>query len=532
LLHDRDFRLAGIGLIALAATLRAQSPPEEGGELILRSNTHVVEIDVTVRDVHGKPVQLLEKGDFTVTDNGKPRPFSIFNVPAPSGDAVSEVLAPPNPQLPPNTFTNMGQAPHPPSTHSTVLLLDGVDGWFDNFALARKGVLNMLTKVPADEKIALYVIAKHRGLAVLQDYTLDRALLLAAMDKFIPEWMCPAPPYLTGVDDGMRGGALGSPRPGIKFPECRDLNAMSVDVESVRSAFDALANALRSQPGRKSVFWVTQGFPPSLLREDHAWDQTISKLNDANMEVNTLDSNGLGGPAGYWGPGGTLTMMQLAERTGGTAYYRRNDLGAALTEGIANSRTGYTLGFYLTEIDGRYHKLKVSVNRPNLQLNYRQGYYAVDDPKPDKSQKKAELTEALLNPAGSSEIGFTASLHVKPDGPRGAITVSLKLTPDSLSLEAGKLGKTGQVKELFVERNAAGKVVGQQPFLSRFEIGPQRQATFASSGVTIEQTLQLPADAVSLSIIVQDTGTGRMGSLTVPLDKVTPAKAAPPAVHQ
>jgi hypothetical protein len=80
-------------------------------------------------------------------------------------------------------------------------------------------------------------------------------------------------------------------------------------VESVRSSFDALANVLTSQPGRKSVFAVTQGFPPSLLWPDQAWDGTISKLNDANVEVNTADSNGLGGPATGWGPGGTLAIM-------------------------------------------------------------------------------------------------------------------------------------------------------------------------------------------------------------------------------
>src|ERR1035438_10251230 len=205
----------------------------------------------------------------------------------------------------------------------------------------------MLNKVPADERIALYVLAKHRGLGILQDYTLDRSLLRAAMDKFVPEWMCPAPP-IPG-DDGMT--QWGSAR--SKLGECRDLKSMYPDVESFRSSLNALANALRSQPGRKSVFWVTQGFPPSLLRQDQAWDQTISKLNDANVEVNAVDSNGLGGPAMYWGPGGTLTIMQLAERTGGTAYYHRNDIDGALTEEIADSRTGYTLGFYLTEIDGR-----------------------------------------------------------------------------------------------------------------------------------------------------------------------------------
>ena len=151
----------------------------------------------------------------------------------------------------------------------------------------------------------------------------------------------------------------------------------------------------------------------------------------------------------------------------------------------------------------------------------------MDEPKPDRSQKNAELTEVLLDPAGALEIGITAVLDVKPDGPMEAVNFRLKLTPDALSLKTGEAGKTGKLKELFVERNAAGKVVGQQLFLSQFEVGPKRQTAFTSHGVTIEQVLQLPADAVSLSIIVQDAASGRMGSLTVPLEKVTPAKIAP-----
>jgi hypothetical protein len=120
-------------------------------------------------------------------------------------------------------------------------------------------------------------------------------------------------------------------------------------------------------------------------------------------------------------------------------------------------------------------------------------------------------------------------VQVNSDGPTGAINVSLKLAPDALSLKSGTAGMVGKVKELFVVLNAAGKVVGQQSAMGQFAVPPEKQAAFRSHGVTIEQALQLPADAVSLSIIVQDTGTGRMGSLTVPLEKVTPAKMAPSA---
>jgi hypothetical protein len=79
----------------------------------------------------------------------------------------------------------------------------------------------MLSKVPADKKIALYVLTKHRGLPILRDYTLDGAPLLAGMDKFVAKWMCYVPPRLTGVEDGRINGMVGASGPGINFPEGR-----------------------------------------------------------------------------------------------------------------------------------------------------------------------------------------------------------------------------------------------------------------------------------------------------------------------
>jgi VWFA-related protein len=146
---------------------------------------------------------------------------------------------------------------------------------------------------------------------------------------------------------------------------------MQMGYDAVRSSLKALAEVLRSQPGRKSVFWVTQGFPPSLFRGESAWSGTISALNDADIAVNTLDANGLGGPAPIWGPAAIQSITQLAEQTGGRAFYQRNDLDTALTEAVTESRSGYTLGFYLTDVDGGYHDLTVSVDRPGVQLSYR-----------------------------------------------------------------------------------------------------------------------------------------------------------------
>ncbi len=158
----------------------------------------MVEVDVQVRDRHGAPVSGLKAGDFSIFDNGKKRPFTIFQEYS-VGSAPADRVAEPSsttllggPVLPPNTFTNLG-VPKPPGGHSTVLLLDAVNGWLDNYAYMRQGVTDMLGRIPADEKVAIYVIVKQMGLVMLEDYTTDHARILASFEHFIPQGMRTAP---------------------------------------------------------------------------------------------------------------------------------------------------------------------------------------------------------------------------------------------------------------------------------------------------------------------------------------------------
>jgi hypothetical protein len=71
-------------------------------------------------------------------------------------------------------------------------------------------------------------------------------------------------------------------------------------------------------------------------------------------------------------------MIEIAETTGGKAYFNRNDTDGALEEGIRVSRVIYTLRFALpeSERDRKFHALKVKVNRPHVEVYARQGYYA------------------------------------------------------------------------------------------------------------------------------------------------------------
>src|SRR5262249_43037994 len=64
---------------------------QDDGGVKIRSEVRIVEVDVTVRDARGKPVEGLEAKDFTIIDNGKPRPFTIFNSNGGAPDARSSI---------------------------------------------------------------------------------------------------------------------------------------------------------------------------------------------------------------------------------------------------------------------------------------------------------------------------------------------------------------------------------------------------------------------------------------------------------
>src|SRR5215813_4348895 len=67
----------------LLAAIAAHEVSARQNDGVLRVDTHLVELDVVVRDHHGA-VADLKKEDFTVLDQGKPRRIDVFSVTTPA----------------------------------------------------------------------------------------------------------------------------------------------------------------------------------------------------------------------------------------------------------------------------------------------------------------------------------------------------------------------------------------------------------------------------------------------------------------
>jgi VWFA-related protein len=503
----------GIVLTAQAALLCAQDPP------LIRTETRVVQIDVEVSSPGGSPVTDLSRDSFTVTDNGKAREIRIFRVEprVDSGTAKS----PPRrgPDLPPNVFSNLTPDPRS-SGHATVILLDGINNYWDQLVATRLRLLEMIGKLQREERIALYAAStRPAGIVLLQDFTTDRARLQRSIEAYTPPAVEPAP------------GIYGPPRV-PQLPDGPPTPAIPVGEDEVRrrtamldtmSSFRLLAEHLGKLPGRKSVLWITSGLPPRQMREmPDPFEKTVSALNEANIAVHVMDDGGVGGPHRRWGREAERTLRQLAESTGGKAYVGRNDLENALTEAIESPRVTYVLGFYLAdgERDDRFHRLAVRVNRPGLKLGYRQGYFAGAIPKTPPPEKREALENALLDPQDSSHIAMAAELIEVPGAQRPAIRVEIRLGAQDLSLRRHEKGLSGEVEELFLLTNAEGQLVGRLGGSKKLEV---KQLTADHSTVEViplTQEMTLPEGAARLRLVIRDTKSGRTGSLSMPLSGV------------
>jgi VWFA-related protein len=465
---------------------------------VIHAETRVVQVEVVATDSKGNPVTGLTKDDFSIRDNGSGRAIDIFSMESQNG-AVS---APPRSKLPAGVFTNRGSALIEDSRPPTVILLDASNGVNVAFQWARQAVMGVLKELPVDERIAVYVIARHQGLMLLQDYTTDHALILKRLSRYVAPAPAPPPPPNTR---------------GLTAAESEYLQREAT--ENIRLSLRGLAEHLSLAPGRKNIFFLTPGFAPSAMNESgkFAWDKTFTALNEANVAVNTVDPTGVH-PRGP----GIFAQEQIAEETGGRAFFGKNDADEMLREGIAASHVEYTLGFYLpeSEQDSQFHSLKISTSRRGVQLSWRKGYYAGEtELPPSEFQKssKGDLDAALLNRVDETGVGITAHVQTAWGSPRGKLDIRLNVDAATLTLKAQKSGESGEVQELFVQTNDSGDTLARVSDQKDFDITPTGEASVLSGGVPWSVSIPLMPAATRLAVVIRDSASGRVGSLMIPL---------------
>jgi len=529
----------------LLPILLAQTVPDG----TIQVTTRLVQISVVVRDKNG-PVSGLTKENFTVLDNGKPQRIDVFSA-TDSRNRRQSSMGPMPQGFASNTINAAGEVPNT----ATVILFDMMnssnDGTGDTDALGRqtnnvprlgaasndltaindqkdaiKHLVGYLRTIRDGDRVALFVLGYQ--LRVIQDFTGDpnalvraaariRALDQAGIEVSSMAQLAAllAPPPVSNEDGSVT--AVGTPG----FANAITTLSAITRATATADAFVAIARHMSGLPGRKNLVWMSAGFPfkPVVAQRRigvqaqapvETPDDFSSQLNRASKALN--DANVALYPVDYQGLNGAFpeVMMRLASATGGDVTYHTNDLKEAVTTAIADGDVSYTLGFYSADKreDGKLHDLKVKVDRHDVDLHYRSGYYATPRSLSDK-QRKAVVSELLGSEVNSSQIGLVVS--GQPD-PAVAGSYRITINVDASHLDFIQKGdrRTGQLSLVMRLESSKSKspLVGGMPL----NFTEEQFQNVLKHGFVIRQTVQArPNDR--LRIIVQEQSTGMAGAV-------------------
>ena len=407
-------------VLAQQPTAQAQRPSANQGLYRFRVTSDLVLVSVTARDKSGRLVRDLKQSDFTVLEDGKPQHIASFDIEDVQNYAENTGPSQAESQgaIPSGLLTSKDVAKDVLRDRRFIVL------FFDFSAMesdeveramssAEKFVEKQMT--PAD---LVAIVSLSTALMVNQDFTSDRQQLTSVLHK------------LHGLDaTGMEQSNTSDVQEdtGAAFSaDDSEYNIFNTDLRL--QAIAQVSQVLSRINQKKSILYFSGGVQKTGTENQSQLRAAVNMAVRANVSLYPVDTRGLqafaaGGSASSASIRGTSaysgraveqqfdsnfqtqeTLATLANDTGGRAFFDTNDFTKAYDRVQADTSTYYVLGYRSTNtrMDGRYRKITVKLNRPDVKLEYRTGYYGPRDfqhyTKDDKEQQlQDELASDLPN---------------------------------------------------------------------------------------------------------------------------------------
>ena len=289
---------------ALAFSQTQTQPP-----LTFGTGIEIINLTVTVTDAQGRLIGGLERDAFSVFEDGVKQELALFN----------------KDRLP----------------LSVILLMDASASMEDKVVPAKTAAKRFVsTLVPADRA---RVVSFNNHIDVLQDFTNDKELLNAGIDRLQPQ------------------GATALH------------NAFYISIKELQKEKQAGPGARR-----QAIILLSDGENTASIVTD---EQVIDLARKAEISIYSIrltsDFEGDKGRAAF--SQATHLLSVLARETGGQAFFpaQLQELDGVYDRIAEEMRTQYSLGYVPTnqKRDGRYRRIVVRVpSRENVVLRYKLGY--------------------------------------------------------------------------------------------------------------------------------------------------------------
>jgi VWFA-related protein len=441
----------------------------------------VVNVDVVVLDRHGDPIEGLTVDDFKIRDEGRLRAITGF-------EAVTLAESAPRPPLMRSRVSTNTSPPLRPE-RTFVIVFDNVHISPERAERAKESVARFLEEglTDGDRVVLIPTSGGAWWNARMPDGREDVVAALARLQGERPRVLGPdrisdyeaMRLYLhrdqqVGAEVSRRfyenrvileppGGAeradldLGEGHPLIRVKSIEIYQAALSRKQATFKALERAAEALSNAKGRKSILLVSEGF----IQEPNLPDfrDVVRAAREASAAIYYIDVRGLGGlpytaDAEYADPtdqrdlnsqlqegvAEALGSVSLAVDTGGFAMTNSNDFARGMLRIDRASRAYYLVGFSIGGVkrDGKFHELKVEVDRPGARVVARKGYYAPSDepaPKLPADALDPEIRTAVDSPFDADSIPLRMSSYVLgAEGGEMAVLLTADVDPGGLSL--------------------------------------------------------------------------------------------------
>jgi VWFA-related protein len=216
-------------------------------------------------------------------------------------------------------------------------------------------------------------------------------------------------------------------------------------------------------------------------------------------------------------------LQAIAQETGGFLLRNQNDLSKGMERVLEDQRGYYLIGyapdastFKVERSRPAFHKIKLSVKRPGLQVRSRTGFYGVVDGEASAAPAAGQvpLMVALASPFAAGDVRLhLTSLFVHEPGRGSVLRSLLHLDTHDLSLREtdGALGTTLEI--LAVTFGDNGTVVDQLARVQEIRVQPHQLEQAHREGLTyrLDVPVKKPG-AYQLRVAIRDTATARFGT--------------------
>jgi len=519
---------------AAAPAFAQQTEQNKVSEARIEVTSELVLVNVVAHDKKGNLVRDLKKSDFTLFEDGKKQEISTFDFEnvdelATAGAAEATVSG----VTEAGTLLRSGKKA-PPSLDARdrrLMLL-----FFDFSAMDPEQIDRSVdaakkfvgTKMQPADLMALVSLATNMHVDL--DFTDDKAKILAALSAYNSG-------QGQGFDNGSTGTAEGTAETSGAFSaDDTDFNTFNADRKLL--ALQSLMQALGKLPQKKSLIYFSNGITQSGADNQSALRATTAAAVKANVSIYSLDIRGLQAfPPGGEAQSASLhgqsaysgasilndlngnaasqdTLATLSSDTGGKAFFDSNDFGTVFSQVQKDSSAYYVLGFTSNNPlkDGRFRRLKVQVNRSDLKLDFRRGYYAGRDFEHlNHADREQQLEDELAAQLPRVDVPlYAGAAFFRQDDSHYYLAVSLVVPGSQIPFVTEK-EKDSATIDIIGEVREGGKFpVGQLRDTVKLAVDSTQQVR--RKNVQYNTGFVLAPGNYHLKFVVRENQTGRIGS--------------------